>query len=97
MNSTTTTTAARTVETTPAQRTAARLAAGLNRGNNSYPVIVIPGGALAPRLLGNDYYWTTLSGKTRVYHPNAYGWPTLYHGSTRRVVVGEKWLAEHAR
>lgn len=87
----------RTVETTPQQRTAARLAAGVNPGNNSYPVRVIPGGGLAPRLLGHDYYWTTPSGKTIVHYPNAYRWPTVYHCSTRRVVVGEKWLAENAR
>lgn len=85
-------TSAAPVETTPHQRTAARLAAGVNRGNNSYPVIVIRGGALAPRLLGDDYYWTTPSGKTVVHYPGAYKWPTRYWPSTRRVVVGEYWF-----
>lgn len=30
-------------------------------------------GPQEPVLRGKTYYWTTLSGKTRVYHPNAYG------------------------
>lgn len=83
--------------TTPQQRTAARMAAGAVSGNgraiNSYPVHVIVGGALAPRLLGTSYYHTTLSGKTIVRYPSAYGWPTQYHHSTHRVVVGDQWLA----
>lgn len=41
---------------------------------------------------GRSYYWTTPSGKTEVRHPSAYGWPTLYHASTRRVVVGADWI-----
>ena len=81
---------------TPQQRTAARRAAGCRAGDNAPPVRVVRGGALAPRLLGESYYWTTLSGKTIVRHPNAYGWPTWYHGSTRRVLVGEGWVREHA-
>ena len=55
---------------------------------------VIPGIALAPRSIGQSYYWTTPSGKTIVRHPSAYGWTTLYHPSTRRVIVGEQWLAQ---
>ena len=84
----------RSIETTATQRTAARRAAGLSP-YDSRPVFVIPEGYLSPRELGESYYHTTPSGKTIVHYPNAYGWPTLYHGSTRRVVVGEKWLAEN--
>jgi hypothetical protein len=86
------------VESTPRQRTLARLAAGATsngRPINNYPVIVIPGGRLSPRLVGHSYYWTTPSGKTIVHHPNAYRWPKLYHGSTLRVYVGEQWLESH--
>lgn len=71
------------------QRRAARAACG---AWCSRPVEVVPGD-VAPHLAGERPYWTTLSGKTRVYHPNAYGWPTLYHRSTRRVVVGAEWFA----
>lgn len=57
------------------------------------PVIVVEGNA-APKMTGESYYWTTPSGKTRVEHPNAYGWPTLYHNSTLAVEVGVGWLLE---
>lgn len=53
---------------------------------------IIPGIALAPREVGRSYYWTTPSGKTIVHHPNAYRWPTWYHASTRRVIVGSDWI-----
>lgn len=56
-----------------------------------YPIVVVPGGR-PPELVGESYYWTTPSGRTRVRHPNAYGWPTLYHASTRRIEVGEQWV-----
>lgn len=56
------------------------------------PVEEEPGGA-APRVEGASYYWTTPSGKTVVRYPSAYKWPTRYHSSTRRVVVGVDWLA----
>lgn len=55
---------------------------------------VVPGVAVAPRTVGHSYYWTTPSGKTIVHHPAAYNWPTWYHHSTRRVIVGELWLAQ---
>jgi hypothetical protein len=58
-------------------------------------VIVLAGGRMAPRKLGRGYYHTTLSGKTIVRYPNAYGYPTLYHPSTRRILVGELWVAEN--
>ena len=56
-----------------------------------YPIQDVDGFA-APKLVGRSYYWTTLSGKTEVRHPGAYGWPTLYHASTRRIQVGRGWL-----
>jgi hypothetical protein len=68
----------------------ARDVAGCN-AHDSVPVVVVPGNS-SPRVAGRSYHWTTLSGKTEVRHPNAYGWPTLYHASTRRVVVGASWL-----
>lgn len=54
--------------------------------------IEIIDGSDAPALVGRSYYWTTPSGKTIVHHPSAYGWPTWYHASTRRVTVGRDWL-----
>ena len=54
---------------------------------------ILPGIMLAPRSVGETYYWTTPSGKTIVHHPAAYRWPTWYHASTRRVIVGEQWAA----
>lgn len=55
------------------------------------PVEMVPG-RLAPRVVGESYYHTTPSGKTRVYHPNAYKWRTVYHCSTLCVEVGRDWL-----
>jgi hypothetical protein len=68
-----------------------RAAAGLS--GTPYPIEAVDG-FKAPRMVGEGYYWTTMSGKTIVHHPNAYGWPTLYHASTRRIVVGKGWLIE---
>jgi len=100
MSQATTCSAAPQAESTPQQRTAARLAAGATcytgRPNNTVPVCVLAGSTLAPRLLGHGYYHTTPSGKTIVHHPNAYGWPTWYHASTYRVLVGSEWIREHA-
>lgn len=59
--------------------------------HDSVQVVMVPGSA-APHQRGESYYWTTPSGKTRVAHPNAYGWPTVYHASTRRIVVGAEWI-----
>ncbi len=64
--------------------------AGLNN-HDSCPVKIVAGNR-APRMTGESYYWTTPSGLTRVHHPSAYGWPTWYHASTRRVIVGASWL-----
>lgn len=57
---------------------------------NRYPIHRVAGSA-APRLDGRGYYHTTPSGKTIVRYPNSYGWPTLYHPSTMRIVVGRDW------
>lgn len=72
-------------------RRAVLLSAGETQAN--IRIVVVPGIALAPRKAGRSYYWTTPSGKTEVQHPSAYGWPTVYHSSTRRVEVGAQWLA----
>lgn len=55
------------------------------------PIKIIAGDS-APRKAGQSYYWTTPSGKTIVRHPQAYGWRTVYHGSSRRIEVGIDWL-----
>lgn len=55
-----------------------------------YPIVFVDG-SQAPRLVGRSYYWTTPSGRTEVRHPNAYGWPTLYHPSTLRIEVGRDY------
>jgi hypothetical protein len=57
------------------------------------PVEVVDGSDEAPKLVGRTYYWTTPSGKTIVKYPAAYGYRTLYHRSTVRVVVGAGWVA----
>lgn len=67
-----------------------------NQTQTNIRIEVIPGIALAPKTVGQSYYWTTPSGKTIVNHPSAYGWPTVYHASTRRVIVGEQWAAQAA-
>lgn len=56
--------------------------------------IVFEDGFAAPRWEGESYYWTTPSGKTRVHHPNAYGWRTRYWPSTLRIVVGRGWVCQ---
>jgi hypothetical protein len=67
-----------------------------NQAQANIHIEIIPGIALAPRTVGESYYWTTPSGKTIVHYPSAYRWPTWYHASTRRVIVGELWLAQAA-
>jgi hypothetical protein len=81
-----------TTAITKQQRRAVLRSAGQRQAN--IHIEVIPGVAAAPRTVGESYYWTTPSGKTIVQHPSAYRWPTWYHASTRRVVVGEQWLAQ---
>ena len=59
---------------------------------------VIPGVAVAPRTVGETYHYVTPGGRP-VYHPNAYrrAWgKPVYVASTRRVIVGEQWLAAAA-
>ena len=63
----------------------------INQSGTPYAIETVDGFA-APKLIGKSYFWTTLSGKTVVSHPNAYGWPTWYHASTRRIQVGRGWL-----
>lgn len=70
------------------QRRIARQTAG---ASVSCPVEVIDGDS-PPKLVGESYYWTTPSGKTVVRYPGAYRWRTVYHASTRRVVVGRNWF-----
>jgi hypothetical protein len=53
-------------------------------------------GYVEPHTSGRSHYWTTPSGKTEVRHPRAYGWPTRYHHSTLRGVVGADYLASIA-
>jgi len=65
--------------------------AGLDGRTDRTPIEVVDGYKL-PILEGEPGYWTTPSGKTVVYHPNAYGWPTWYHHSTKKVVVGRGLL-----
>lgn len=72
---------------------AARRLARRTAGAHAACHVEIVAGDAAPAIRGRSYYWTTLSGKTEVRHPNAYGWPTLYHASTLRVQVGREWLA----
>lgn len=83
--------------TTAKQRAAARRAAGC-RPHDAVEVKVIPEGHLSPRQLGASWYYETTKGE-RIHHPSAYakrGWSNMcYVGSTRRVVVGQKWLEEH--
>ena len=64
-----------------------------NQPQANIAIEIIPGIALAPRSVGESYYWTTPSGKTIVRYPSAYRWPTWYHHSTRRVQVGADWNA----
>lgn len=65
--------------------------------DNNLPVVVVPGNA-APTRKGSSYHWETRGG-TRIMHPSAYsrkGWSNIvYCGSTRRVEVGQDWLASH--
>lgn len=72
-------------------RTLVRREAGC-RLNDTFPKVIVVEGCDSPHLCGNRFYWTTPSGKTIVTYPGAYKWPTIYHSSTRYVVVGRGWL-----
>lgn len=67
-----------------------------NLSGKPYRIEVVPGNE-PPKLAGRGFYWTTPSGKTVVHHPNAYRWPKLYHASTRRIEVGERWVKKEVR
>lgn len=53
--------------------------------------VMIERGNRAPKVIGRSYYHTNKSGQI-IHHPNAYGYSTIYHHSTVRVVVGHRWL-----
>jgi hypothetical protein len=65
-----------------------------NQPQANIAIEIIPGIALAPRSVGESYYWTTPSGSI-CHHPSAYrahfGRP-IYQASTRRVQVGSDWI-----
>lgn len=77
--------------TTTATAGIKRLCRLLCRTHNGMRVEIVRGDT-APQLCGSRGYWTTLSGRTIVSHPSAYGWPTRYHCSTEVIRVGERWL-----
>jgi hypothetical protein len=56
----------------------------------NHPVKVVRGNQ-PPQWAGKAGYHTTLSGKTVVQCPKAYGWPTVYHLSTLHITVGRGW------
>lgn len=56
-----------------------------------YPIEVLKN-YVVPKLIGDNGYWTTPSGKTKIIYPNAYRWPKVYHPSTKRIIVGRKFL-----
>lgn len=66
-----------------------RLAA---RSANSVPVEITKGDS-PPKEVGDNFYYTTPGGKPIAF-PNAYKWPKVYHPSTLKIQVGEKWLAK---
>lgn len=72
-------------------------------GDTNHPVVEVEGDA-APCLIGHRYYFTSRCTATQracrvehsvVRHPSAYGYPTQYHPSTLRVVVGSVWLDQY--
>jgi len=75
---------------------AVRLAAGVRRTNT--PVVVIEGSDQAPTIKGTGWHYTTRGG-TYIAHPSSYmrrGWSNmLYCPSTRRVEVGDQWVARN--
>jgi len=81
---------AATLSATHRGRTLLRVLAGLGPRDYRYPVTLVDG-ASPPEDVGSSGYWTTPSGKTVVIHPRAYGWPVVYHCSTREIRVGRNW------
>jgi hypothetical protein len=70
-----------------------------NESRQNIAIEIVPGIALAPRTVGQSWHYCTRGG-TRIYHPSAYrshGWSNMvYVHSTRRVLVGEQWVAQAA-
>ena len=66
--------------------------AGYTPGDNFPFIMILPDSYEPPKKAGESFYHTTPSGRTIVRYPRAYGYPTLYHNSTRRVEVGEHWI-----
>jgi hypothetical protein len=68
-----------------------------NESQANISIDIIRGVAVAPRTVGESYHYTTQTGMP-IYHPSAYrrcGWSSMvYVPSTRRVMVGEQWLAQ---
>lgn len=82
------------VDSCESLRTALRAAA--QSASPPARVLVVSGSKNpAPRLAGQQGYWTTPSGNTIVRYPNAYRWPKTYHCSTLRVEVHVDWIAAH--
>lgn len=68
-----------------------------NESQTNIRIEVVHGVAVAPRTVGQSWHYTTRTGQL-IYHPASYslrGWSSMvYHASTRRVIVGEQWLAQ---
>jgi len=80
---------------TRTQRRAILRSADQSQSNIS--IQIIPGVAVAPRTVGQSWHYETRGG-SMIYHPGAYsktGWSNMvYCHSTRRVIVGEQWVAQ---
>jgi hypothetical protein len=74
--------------TTPQQ--IARLVCREGMTNRS--VTIIPNSNQDPQTIGEGFYYTTPSVKTRINHPSSYGWKMWYHHSTLQLTVGDKWI-----
>lgn len=83
-----------TTTTTIKQRRLVRMLAGAHK---SMPVEVHEGD-FKPVMKGVGFRWETKGGRS-IYHPSSYrklGWSNMvYHASTYRVEVGEKWLKKY--
>ena len=84
---------ATSTETKQGRRLSKAVRAEVGMSGKTYPIVVEEGND-GPRVEGEPHYHTTPSGKTIVRYPGAYKWPTLYHPSTIRIVVGMGWLVE---
>lgn len=75
---------------TRTQRKSIRKSLGLSSFERTPRVVIIPGIAIAPQIVGNRYWKTHF---TRHYRSGKTFSHTLYTPSTRRTEVGELWLA----